>query len=131
MVARGEPESDESGPDLSTIQGRIRAFMEATYKEVITFAVAVGVSQGSIYKWLNGQSQPSAGSIQVLHELGCDARWLTTGIGEMYSDTPKGRQWAKQNGGKVAKVVQGQGTVQKTLPDGFREELEELLRKWA
>jgi hypothetical protein len=92
--------------DLSTSSGRLGHFIQIAFGgDPLPFAVAVKRSQSTVYNWLAGTSTPKLTDIAQMHEIGCDARWIVVGVGEMFSDTDRGRELARSTGGKVAKVT--------------------------
>lgn len=82
---------------------RFAAWLKATYKTDSTLLVASEGEFGekSIRLWRRGEGEPSVEKLAKLCQLGLDASWYLMGVGEMFSNTPRGRAFAKDNKGRL------------------------------
>jgi hypothetical protein len=56
------------------------------------------LGEKSVRMWRKGDGEPSVEKLAVLCALGLDASWYLLGEGTMFSDTPRGREYAKEHG---------------------------------
>lgn len=52
---------------------------------------ALNVSHVTIVNYIQGKTEPSFSSLTYFFNQGCNVNWLITGMGDKFSDTPKGR----------------------------------------
>ena len=105
---------------------RLKEWLAVTYKTDPTLIAAAKsqISARTLTGWKAGTSEPSAPSLALLYELGLGVHWYLVGEGEMFSDSPKGRAFAKEHGGRTSR----RKAVDRTAD--LIAEIDELLNKY-
>jgi hypothetical protein len=96
---------------------RFNRWLEKTYKTAVTLSVAAQNAFGSTTarQWIRGETEPGAANIAVLHELGLGVHWYFTGEGSMFSETEKGRAFARNHpDGDTGQTASGAATADRT-----------------
>jgi hypothetical protein len=115
---------------------RLKTWLAATYKSVPSLIVAVGgyFRESTARQWIKGISEPGAASLAALYESGLNVHWYLSGEGPMYSETPRGRAFARlteDSGCELMTTALAGEPVTEDMMTEINRAIEDVLRRYG